>query len=351
METEAASSPAPRQSPLVSIIIVNYNGAELLSGCLSSLRQISWSNREIIVVDNGSADNSREVISSFPEVELVPSAVNLGFAGGNNLGLKHARGEYVLLLNNDTVVTSGFLNPLCSYLEANPNVGIVQGKMILPRFGNRLDVCGSFLTSVGFPYHYGYYKPDGPKYNRAYAVFSGKGACLMFRRDLIDRVGGFLFDEGFFCYYEESDFCHRAWIAGYEVHFVSSPPIAHLMGATSGDSHTEFVLRHYLRNMTFSLLANLSETSRVRILLPFFAMLITSTFAAGLRGRKGQFLAHWGALVHSFRCRDKIRERRKLVASIRKQSDQAIFAKVLRTPKPGYFFKTFTGKLSEYEDD
>src|SRR5579859_7798728 len=208
-----------------SVLVVNYNGARFLPGCLDSLLASKAPYREVIVVDNASTDGSLLVLERYPWVKVVKSSSNVGFAGGNNLGLRHCLGEYVLLLNNDTVVPAGFLQPLVEYLEQHPKVGAVQGKMVLPNYGNALDVCGSFLTRFGFPYHYGYFKPDGVMYQRNYPVFSGKGACLMFRRELVSRAGGFLFDDDFFCYYEETDFCHRVWLAGYEVHFVATPAI------------------------------------------------------------------------------------------------------------------------------
>jgi len=368
-------------APLVSIVIVNYNGAKLLEDCLRSvekLRSVASSRREeveikiqnpkskiqspsapphvggyteVVVVENGSTDNSLEVLQRFGWVKIVRSEQNRGFAGGNNLGLTHCTGKYVLLLNNDTIVRSDFLEPLLNYFEQNIHVGVLQGKMILPRYGNTLDVCGSFLTALGLPYHYGYFKPDGPKYERSYPIFSGKGACLMFRRDIIQRVGGFLFDEDFFCYYEETDFCHRAWLAGYEVHFVASPSIQHLMGATSGDPQSAFVLRHYLRNMAFSLLSNLSFGSRLRILPPFFAVLCASMAASAIRLQGAKFAAHFGALTHCFTHYGKIRHRRSLVRSMRKQTDGEIFAKIMRTPRVEYFVKTLAGDLAHYVDE
>jgi GT2 family glycosyltransferase len=338
-------------SPLVSILLVNFNGAKWLPACLDSLAAIDYPNREVIVVDNASSDNSLKVLAGYPWLKVVKSPNNSGFAGGNNLGLKHCSGRYVLLLNNDTVVARDFLGTLVQYLDNHPEVGIVQGKMVLPHFENRLDVCGSYLTAFGLPYHYGYYKPDGPKYHRPYAIFSAKGACMMFRRELIQRVGGFLFDEGFFCYYEETDFCHRAWIAGYETHFVPSTPIQHFMGGTAGGPQSDFVLRHYLRNMTFSLLSNLSLASRVRILPLFFAIMGASMLAAAVKLRRAQALAHWGALTHSLANYRKILARRRLIKRIRRSSDGEIFAKVLRTPRLEYFVKTFTGQLGTYVDD
>jgi GT2 family glycosyltransferase len=337
--------------PKVSIIIVHYKGLNQLLACLSSLGSTKQPAIEVLIVDNGSSENIAAALTDPHLWKLIRSDRNLGFAGGNNLGLNHCKGKYVLLLNDDTIANPEFVSALSRYLDDHPNVGIVQGKMLLPRFENTLDVCGSFLTAFGLPYHYGYYKPDGPKYHRNYPVFSAKGACLMFRRELISRVGGFLFDEDFFCYYEETDFCHRSWLAGYEVHFVASPPIQHLMGATAGASQSAFVLRHYLRNMTFSLLSNLSFTSRLRILPLFFTTLLASMFAAACTLKRDQFAAHLGAITHCIAHYGKILKRRRLVKQIRRQSDQALFAKVLRTPRLEYFLKTLTGKLSQYQDD
>jgi GT2 family glycosyltransferase len=338
-------------APAVSILIVNYNRADLLADCLRSLAAVAAPDLGIVVVENGSADHSLRVLGEFPRVKVVRSEYNRGFAGGNNLGLTQCSGRYVLLLNNDTIVSPDFLQPLCVYLDQHPQVGVVQGKMVLPRFGYALDVCGSFLTGWGLPYHYGYFKPDGALYERSYPVYSGKGACLMFRRELVERVGGFLFDEEFFCYFEESDLCHRAWLAGWEVHFVPSPPIQHLMGATSGSPQADFVLRHYLRNMAFTLLSNLSWTSRWRILPFFFAMLGVSMLAAAVRCDRAKVAAHWGAITCGLSQHRRIRQRRRLVKSFRRQPDRAIFAHVLRTPRLEYFIKTFTGRLSAYEDE
>jgi GT2 family glycosyltransferase len=338
-------------NPTVSILIVHYKGLDQLRACLSSLESTRQPVIEVLIVDNGSSENLAHALPGPSLAKLIHSDRNLGFAGGNNLGLNHCNGKYVLLLNDDTIANPEFVSTLSRYLDEHPNVGIVQGKMLLPRFANTLDVCGSFLTAFGLPYHYGYYKPDGPKYQRNYPVFSAKGACLMFRRDLVSQVGGFLFDEDFFCYYEEADFCHRAWLAGYEVHFVASPLIQHLMGGTAGDSQSAFVLRHYLRNMTFSLLSNLSFASRFRILPPFFATLIASAFAAACTLKRAQLVAHLGAIAYSIAHYRKIMKRRRLIRKIRRQTDEAIFSKVLRTPRLEYFLKTLTGKLNQYEDD
>jgi GT2 family glycosyltransferase len=341
-----------KELPSVSILIVNYNGADLLPGCLTSLASATYARREVVLVDNASTDNSQTILRDFPWVNVVQSSRNLGFAGGNNLGLLHCSGELVLLLNNDTIVQPGFLEPLCEYLASHPKVGVVQGKMILPRFNNTLDVCGSFLTAVGLPYHYGYFKPDAPKYQRPYAVFSGKGACLLFRREIISEIGGFLFDESFFCYYEESDFCHRAWLAGFEVAFVPGPPIQHLMGATGGRFITaNNIQQYYVRNMLFSLCSNLSLPWAFRILPLLLVVLVVRIGALLVRLNFSGVAAHLGALGAQVLGWRRITKRRQLIRRIRKLSDKAIFEKCLRTPRPDYFMKTFRGDIGAYVDD
>jgi GT2 family glycosyltransferase len=340
-----------REWPLVSILIVNYNGAEVLNGCLASLRQVTYPRLEVVVVDNASTDNSKKILALHPAIRILNSDHNRGFAGGNNFGLPTCKGQFVLLLNSDTIVTPDFLQPLVEYLHEHPQVGIVQGKMILSRHDGVLDVCGSFLTRFGFLYHYGYYKQDAQKYDRSYPIFSAKGACLLFRRELVTAAGGYLFNEDFFCYYEETDFCHRAWLAGHEAHFVHTSTIKHLQGATSERTQASgFVLRQFLANQTFGLLANLSAGSLWRIMPLYFLVFFASMALAALTGKKIVFAAHWHAFVSNWRRLGKIRAQREMISRIRKISDRQLFAKILRNPRLDYFIKTFQGRLSDYED-
>ncbi|MFM1945283.1 MAG: hypothetical protein RI897_4265 [Verrucomicrobiota bacterium] len=346
------TSPPIPHPPKVSILIVNYNGAQWLENCLNSLLQTSYPNREIIVVDNNSTDHSLHLLQNYPTVHTVQSPTNLGFAGGNNLGLNHCSGEFILLLNNDTTVTPNFLEPLVHYLTQNPQVGIAQSKMLLPRFNHTLDVCGSFLTSFGFPYHVGYYKPDGPAYSKPYPVFSAKGACMILRRSILPLTGNFLFDDSFFCYYEETDLCHRAWLAGIETHFVPQSVIHHLHGATGGQpNRAGFVLQLYLRNQLFSLLSNLSTPALLKILPLYSLLFLTSTLAALITLRIPLLKAHTHALTHCWKNRASIRNRRHLARQIRTIPDKQLLPRILRNPRFSYFWRSFTGSLSRYTDD
>src|SRR3989344_2256511 len=134
---------------LVSIIIVNWNARENLQECLSALFKISYKNYEVILVDNGSKDDSVKFVkSNYPDIKIVESGKNLGFAGGNNLGFKQARGKYVLFLNNDTIVTKDFLEKLVDFMEKRKDVGIVQPKILFHRpdttLHHRVNSVGSF---------------------------------------------------------------------------------------------------------------------------------------------------------------------------------------------------------------
>jgi GT2 family glycosyltransferase len=332
-------------------LIVNYNGAQILNDCLTSLRQITYPHFEVVVVDNASTDTSASVLQTHGWVRVVQSDTNRGFSGGNNFGLAACSGRLILLLNSDTIVTPDFLQPLVGYLGAHPQVGVVQGKMILSRHAKALDVCGSFLTGFGFLYHYGYWKQDAEKYHHSYPVFTVKGACLLFRVAMIEAVGGYLFNEDFFCYYEETDFCHRVWLAGSEVHFVHAATIQHLQGATSENTQAAgFVLRQYLTNQTFALMSNLSAGSLCRILPPYFLLFFASMALAALTGKKVVFQAHRHALVYNLSRMSKIRAQRRLVRRIRKKSDRQIFLKVMKNPRLEYYLKTFQSRLSEYVD-
>jgi GT2 family glycosyltransferase len=335
--------------PLVSILVVNYNGARFLPEFFASLQQLTYPRYEVVLVDNASSDESLSIIARHPWVKLVRSEKNLGFAGGNNLGLQHCSGELICLLNNDMVAHPRFLEPLCDYLQHHSEVGVVQGKMVLPRFGGVLDVCGSFLTSWGLPYHYGCFKPDSELYQRSFPVLCGKGACLLFPRKLINQIGGFLFEESFFCYYEETDFCHRVWLSGSEVHFVSGPANQHYYGGTAGPQ-SGFALGLYLPNMTFSLLGNLGTAAKWRIIPRFLMVLFAGMLVSLLKLKLPQAGAYFKAFATPFTQARRIKERQALVKRIRKRSDQEILAKTLRDPGVVYFLKTLSGQLGTYKD-
>ena len=269
----AARSRSPAATPEatceLSVIIVTWNGDDILRNCLESIERVYGTVLETVVVDNAASDSTRALVAEFVGVKYVSSPGNPGFAGGNNIGLRETTRPYVLLLNNDTVIHDDSFSPLVSFLKGHERVGVVQGTMNIPSLGNGLDDCGVLMTPFGIQRHLHRGEPTATTKLKPLKVFAVKGAMLMFKRKVLDNVG-FLFYDHFWSYYEETDFCHRAVNAGWEVWFVPTPPIDHLCGATSTRFDSRKVWRRYFRNILYSLWRNFGIFGRF-FTLPCFA--------------------------------------------------------------------------------
>lgn len=251
----------------LSVVIVTWKGDDLLRDCLDSLARAVGTAPEIVVVDNAAEDSTRQLVAAYPNAEYVASPGNPGFAGGNNIGLANTTREYVLLLNNDTVIRADSFSPLIEFLDAHPKVGIVQGTMNVPGFG--LDDCGIEMTPFGIQRHLHRGEPTETAVLAPRKVFAAKGAMMMFRRGVL-RDTGFLFYDHFKSYYEETDFCHRARNAGWETWFVPTPPIDHLGGRTSSRFSGDEIWARYVRNIFYSFWRNFGFFGRF-FTLPCFA--------------------------------------------------------------------------------
>ncbi len=221
--------------PLVSIITVNYNQPAVTCELISSLRKISYPNTEIIVVDNASPDTDPTVIKkSFPEITLVINKMNSGFAGGNNAGIRHAHGKYLLFLNNDTEVAPDFLEPLVSTLEAHPGIGAVSPQI---RFFDQPDT----LQFAGFsginPYTVrgrglGWHRKDEGQFDKDITTAYVHGAAMIVPFDVIRKVG--LMAECYFLYYEELDWSNRIKQEGYSLWYVHDSVVYHKESVSTG---------------------------------------------------------------------------------------------------------------------
>ena len=239
----------------LSVIIVTWNGDDLLANCLESLCRVYANRLEIVVVDNAASEATRSLVVGFDGVKYVPSPGNPGFAGGNNIGVREATRSYILLLNNDTVVHGDSFSPMVEFLKSHKHVGIVQGTMNVPALGNGLDDCGILMTPFGIQRHLHRGAPTDSTRLLPRRVFAAKGAMMMFKRAVLDDLG-FLFYDHFWSYYEETDFCHRARNIGWETWFVPTLPIDHLCGATSSRFDSRMVWRRYFRNIIYSFCKN-----------------------------------------------------------------------------------------------
>ena len=328
----------------VSIIIVTYKGDAVLEDCLTSLKATCGDEPQIVVVDNSPSEATREIVSSYPNAVYVESPGNPGFAGGNNRGLPFCTRDYILLLNNDTIVKSRqSIERLVDFLEAHPVCGVVQGSIILPNAKGTAGGCGSFLTPFGFQYARGFGVPlDMPGINVPVRCFSVIGAFMMFPRKILSDTG-FVFYDHFTSSYEESDFCHRVWLAGYEVWYVPTEPIEHLCGYTAGMFARTDIMRQHLRNSFFSLKVNLGFASRLVIVSCYYCVMFVHAVAHLLRGDAKTFRADLGMFADVFRLRNKIAAARCKVN--RKVSDFQVFRRVLRLPSLPYLLRSVRGNM------
>lgn len=238
MATDLASG-GLESPPDVSVIVVSYNTKDLLRACLASAMR---RGTEIIVVDNGSADGSAEMVErEFPTVALIRAPGNIGFAAGNNLALRRARGRHCLLLNPDAALVDGTTDALAAYLDEHADVGVVGPTVRFPdgRFqssGFDFPNVSSELRQSRSVEWLARVMGGGPRTAAAGAdpedVDWVDGACLMIRREVVDAVG--LLDEQYFLYGEEVDWCYRVKRAGWRVVAVRTASALHHRGQSTG---------------------------------------------------------------------------------------------------------------------
>ncbi len=211
--------------PKVSIITLNWNGLEDTIECLESLKTITYPNYEVIVVDNGSEGNDAQVLKEKfgGYIHLIENDKNYGYTGGNNLAIRHVLAhsppDYFLILNNDTVVAPDFLDHLVGAAEADASIGVVGPKIYYYDSPNRIQSAGNRINMwTGWVYSIGGRQIDTGQYNKRQKVDWISGCCLLAKREVIQKVGGF--DESYFFGWEEVDYCLAVRKSGYEVIYV-----------------------------------------------------------------------------------------------------------------------------------
>lgn len=239
--TSAANTP---DTPVrLSVVLINLNTRDFLHACLVSMKsRLTDPAFEVILVDNGSTDGSVEMVNSeFPQVRVFPQGKNLGFTKANNIGLREARGQYLLVLNSDTEIVDDALEKMCDYMDAHPDIGALGAQLLntdgtvqlscraFPSFKTVLFHRYSLMTRL-FPrnrYSAEYLMTD-TGHKETMDVDWVSGACLLTRRETTDQVG--LLDEGFFIYAEDVDWCYRMKQAGWRVVYYPDAKVMHHIG-------------------------------------------------------------------------------------------------------------------------
>lgn len=255
----------------ISIVILNHNGCDFLKPCLESILLSNYSNFEIIIVDNGSTDKSllflEEVYRETDKISIIKKDKNYGVGAGRNFGLAQVQGEYVIFLDNDTVVDPYWIEGFFEAFDSDERIGLAQSKILNMVQRNKFDHAGDYLTSFGFLAERSGGGIDSGQFNKVDNIFNAKGAAFMVKRSIFAEVG--IFDDGFFMYLEETDFCWRVWLAGYRVVFAPRSVVWHAFATPLKDEkkyYSNYIVRYYgCRNYMVTLLKNAGFSQLLKI--------------------------------------------------------------------------------------
>lgn len=280
-----------------TIIIPNYNGIEYLENCLFSLQKCEPNDFHIIVVDNGSADGSVELLKEkFPTVEAVFLSENTGFAPAVNRGLERTKTPYALLLNNDITVEPDFVERMEKAMDEHEKCFSVSAKMLMMQKPELLDGAGDLYCALGWAFALGKGKRAAEHYTKPAKIFSSCGGAVIYRMDILHKIG--FFDENHFAYLEDVDLGWRARIHGYENRYEPSAIVYHAGSAFSGSRYNEFKINLSSRNSIYLILKNM-PLLQILLNLPFLILGFLIKIAFFIK--KGYGKTYCKGLLNGFR--------------------------------------------------
>jgi GT2 family glycosyltransferase len=282
-------------APRVSIIIPNWNGARWLERCLRSLRAQHFSDFELLVVDNGSTDDSLALVQQcFPEARCLAMGRNVGFAAAVNAGIRATCGEFVVLLNNDTEADPGWLAGLVEALDRRPEFTFAASRMRQDERRDLIDGAGDALNWYGIPSKIGHGETDGAAFDEEREVFGACAGAALYRRSLFAEIG--LFEETFFAYIEDVDVSFRARLAGHRCLYVPAAVVYHVGSATAG-RNSDFALQLATRNQLLMVVRNFPWPIVLTRLLKVFHAHYWIVRGAWSEGRIRVVLASYGSFL------------------------------------------------------
>jgi len=256
-------------NPLVSVIILNHNGRDLLPDCIESLKRQTYKPLEIILVDNGSTDNSLPYIEkNFPDVKILKLEGNYGFSGGNNKGVEISKGEYILLLNNDTITTPDLIGKLVSHAQSS-GCKAVAPKILMHPSKSIINGVGVCMNRLGFAWDRGIGEKDVGRYDEETdKVFGVSGGCMLFDRDVLKDTE--LFDERYWMYYEDVDFSWRLRLLNYKSETLPSAIVYHKFRMSMEKRSKGELLFHQEKNRICNLIKNYSFGNMIKYFFSAF---------------------------------------------------------------------------------
>jgi GT2 family glycosyltransferase len=252
----------------VTIIIPNYNGYRFMDPCLSSLKKQTFKDFRTLIVDNASADGSVEYVREhYPEIDLITLDKNYGFSRAVNIGIRHSRTPYVILLNNDTTVDPYYIEEMVKAIEQSPRIFSVSSKMIQMYHPELIDSAGDLYTLTGWGVCRGVGRPIS-NYSKSDEVFSACAGAAIYRRQVFKKIG--LFDEKHFAYLEDIDVGYRAKIFGYRNMYCPTALVYHVGSGTSGSKYNSFKVKFSARNNVY---LNYKNMPLLQLLVNFLPLL------------------------------------------------------------------------------
>jgi GT2 family glycosyltransferase len=313
-----------------AVVILNWNGIGYLKKFLETVVKYSGgADTEICVADNGSSDGSTDwVASNFKEVKLIRFDENNGFAGGYNMAIDKLDAKYFVLLNSDIEVTEGWLDPLVSFMENNPDTASCQPKILSYNRKDHFEhagAAGCFIDKYGFPFCRGrilnIVEKDDGQYDTPIDVFWSSGACMIVRAEAWDKCGGF--DKGFFAHMEEIDLCWRFNKAGYRVSFIPYSIVYHVGGgALPYDSPFKIYLN--FRNSLYMLYKNLPDDRLYSVLFRRKLMDGLAAMVFLFEGKFSYVRSVWKAHMSYYKSISNLKIKRKLAKELGKENYPAL---------------------------
>ena len=331
-----------QNNPLVSVVNVTWNGKELLTKYLPGLKNLNYSNYEVIVVDNASRDRSVEFLrQNYPEFRIVENKTNLGTAQGSNVAISQARGKYIFWVSNDMEFDSNILCHLVSRCETDKSIGICTVKMLKIKNDKcikEIDSVGANLDIFGFPASRGINEKDCGQCDESTDIFFSFGGALLIRKDLLSVIGGY--DPDYLTLADDIDLCWRVHLAGFRVVVEPKAFLYHRVSATLGKTHNRAQKRYLSERNTLRTLLKNYSLGYLFFILPVYLFILFLeigffVFLGKFEIAKSGFKSLGWNISHF---KDTLARRRKVQAFRKVKDSQIVSLMLKRSEKIRLFF-------------
>jgi len=317
----------------MSIVIVNYNGKNVLGNCLASILNNNFNSYEIIIVDNHSTDNSQSYLKHkfgklFKKFNFIELDSNHGPAYARNQAVKQAKGNFIAFLDNDTEVDPNWLTAAYKEFQNDKQLGCIQSKLLLLNEKNKFDYAGDYLNQFGLLSHRATYQDlDVGQFEQPAIVFAAKSAGMFIRKNVFEKIGGF--DNDYFIYMEETDLCWRSWLIGYKTMYCPKSIVYHGYSGSFKLLNKNFAtynLRfHGTKNYIYTIIKNLELKNLITILPKQLIIFISFSFYLFLQGKITDSLFIIKGIIWNLKNLRSILNKRCLIQENRKISDNELF--------------------------